>query len=282
MKSIGLAIVQAQAGMFVPCTEMHYVPFNEIFTRIQSNDNILKGLSTFSNEIIELRNIFKRVSQNSLVIGDELCAGTESISALAIVTAGMETLVSKRASFVFATHLHELNHMPRIRRMITDATICIKHLSVEYDESTGKLIYDRCLKSGPGSSLYGLEVCKAMDMSSEFVHKAFEIRHELLGNGKEIVAHKVSRYNSNVIVDHCMVCRSEVNIETHHIIFQQHASSDGFINNTFHKNADYNLVTLCKKCHNDVHANHLCIHGWVQTDNGVELKFTYNKGGNNC
>ena len=274
MKSIGLALIQAQAGMFVPCKSMTYYPYNYIFTRIQSQDNILRGMSTFSNEISELRNIFKRASKNSLIIGDELCSGTESISALSIVTAGIETLVNMNTSFIFATHLHELNSMNRIQEMVHSKHVSIKHLSVEYDVEKGILLYDRKLKDGPGSSLYGLEVCKAMDMSPSFIHLASTIRHEIMNNSsKELVDHKLSKYNSNVIINNCIICESKEELETHHIRFQKDASSDGFIDNRYHKNAEFNLATLCRKCHDNVHNNSLIIKGWKKTSNGIKLDF---------
>ena len=276
MKSVGLAIIQAQAGMYVPCKKMNYKPYNHIFTRIQSSDNILKGLSTFSNEISELRNIFKCITCNSLVIGDELCAGTESISALSIVTAGIETLVNMNTSFIFATHLHELNELARVNKMLKSSDIAIKHLSVEYDELNGCLVYDRSIKDGPGSSLYGLEVCKAMNMNPTFIHLANTIRHELLSHtdSHEIVRHKLSRYNNTVVIDSCGICHDSNNdLETHHIKFQKDAKDNGFIDNRYHKNSKFNLVPLCQSCHNKVHNNTLNIHGWKQTTNGIKLHY---------
>lgn len=277
MKSVGLAIIQAQSGMYVPCKMMRYIPYKHVFTRIQSADDILKGLSTFSNEISELRNIFKRITCNSLVIGDELCAGTESISALSIVTAGIETLVHMNASFIFATHLHELNDLPRIEKMIESSDIAIKHLSVEYDESKECLIYDRVIKDGPGSSLYGLEVCKAMDMNPQFIHLANTIRQEILSNedSHEITKYKLSRYNNQVILDRCSICSNSCDLETHHIKFQKEAKKNGFIDGRFHKNSKFNLVALCQVCHDKVHNESLRIEGWKHTTNGIQLQFKY-------
>ena len=277
MKSVGLAIIQAQAGMYVPCKSMCYTPYDHVFTRIQSSDDILKGLSTFSNEISELRNIFKRITCNSLVIGDELCAGTESISALSIVTAGIETLVKTNTSFIFATHLHELNEMSRIEKLITSSDIAIKHLSVEYDEKKGCLIYDRVIKDGPGTSLYGLEVCKAMDMNPHFIHLANTIRQEILSedSSHEMIKHKRSRYNKDLMLNKCSVCANSGNLETHHIKFQKDATKNGFIDDRFHKNSKFNLVALCQGCHDKVHNNSLLIEGWKQTTNGTHLQFKY-------
>ena len=60
MKAIGINIIMAQAGMFVPCSSFKYSPFDYIFTRINNNDNLFKGLSSFAVEMSELRNILKR------------------------------------------------------------------------------------------------------------------------------------------------------------------------------------------------------------------------------
>ena len=81
IKSIGICVILAQSGFYVPCSEFIYKPFTQIFTRILGNDNIFKGLSTFAVEMSELRTILKNSDENSLVLGDELCSGTELGSA---------------------------------------------------------------------------------------------------------------------------------------------------------------------------------------------------------
>ena len=85
IKSIGINIIMAQAGLYVACSEMNYSPYQAIFTRILGNDNIFKGLSTFEVEMSELSTILKMSDENSLILGDELCSGTESDSALSIL-----------------------------------------------------------------------------------------------------------------------------------------------------------------------------------------------------
>ena len=66
MKSVGISIIMAQAGMYVPASEFYYYPYKYIFTRISGNDNIFKGQSTFAVEMSELRAILKRTNKNSL------------------------------------------------------------------------------------------------------------------------------------------------------------------------------------------------------------------------
>ena len=82
MKSIGLTLIMAQAGFYVSCSNLKYSPYKQIFTRILNNDNIFKRQSSFAVEMSELRGILKRSDKNSLVLGDELCSGTETTSAL--------------------------------------------------------------------------------------------------------------------------------------------------------------------------------------------------------
>ena len=69
------------ASLFVPCTKFVYKPYKSIFTRILGNDNLFKGLSTFAVEMSELRTILNNSTADSLILGDELCSGTETTSA---------------------------------------------------------------------------------------------------------------------------------------------------------------------------------------------------------
>ena len=85
MKAVGLNIIMAQAGLFVASSTFQYKPYTQIFTRILNNDNIFRSQSSFAVEMQELKSILNRSDDHSLVLGDELCSGTESISALSIL-----------------------------------------------------------------------------------------------------------------------------------------------------------------------------------------------------
>ena len=264
MKSIGLSVIMAQAGMFVPCKKMEYYPYNKLYSRIPGGDNIFKGQSTFVGEISEIRNILKCADDKTLIIGDELCSGTETKSAIAIVSAGILDLIKKESSFIFATHLHELADMDRIKEI---EKLSIKHLSVKYNNSKNILVFDRKLKDGPGDSIYGLEVCRSLDLDSDFLKLANEIRQEVLGIEK-LLNFKKSKYNANLIVDKCNICKSEDATETHHIHFQKDADDNGFIEH-YHKNKKFNLVGLCEKCHDRIHNGELEIGQATMTSNGI-------------
>ena len=106
MKSIGINIILAQIGYFVAAKEFIYNPYHSLLARISSNDNIFKGLSSFMVEGIELRAILKRNNENSLIICDEVCRGTEVKSANIIVVYMIEMLSRFKSSFISATQIY--------------------------------------------------------------------------------------------------------------------------------------------------------------------------------
>jgi DNA mismatch repair protein MutS len=95
MKAIGIAVVLAQAGLFVPATYMVLKPFKTLATRILNHDNIAQGMSSFTVEMSELREVLRIADDKTLVLGDEVCSGTESISGTSIVAASLEHLLAK-------------------------------------------------------------------------------------------------------------------------------------------------------------------------------------------
>ena len=147
MKGIGLNIILAQAGFYVACKEFRYNPYHYLFTRINNNDNIFKGESSFAVEMGELRNILKRSNDKSLVLGDELCSGTENISALSIFSSSVVKLNERKTNFVFATHLHDLCKIKEVTEL---EKVKMYHLKVIFDNETGELVYDRKLEEGNG------------------------------------------------------------------------------------------------------------------------------------
>ena len=161
IRAIGIAIIMAQAGLYVPCSALTFYPYTTIFTRILGNDNLFKGLSTFQVEMSELRVILRMATDRSLILGDELCSGTEMDSAISIFVAGLAHLHRVGCTFLFATHMHEINGYDEVRVL---SRLCMKHLTVAYDKARDTLIYSRKLADGPGASMYGLEVCKSLHL----------------------------------------------------------------------------------------------------------------------
>ena len=271
MKSIGLATLMAQAGFFVSASVMKFSLFDSLFTRIVSRDNLAKGLSTFAVEMLELKNIFNRATVRSLILGDEISHGTETLSGVAIVSSAIIKLSSLRSVFLFATHLHQLSTMQEIRAL---KNVVDLHLSVEYDEMADKLIFNRVLQAGSGSSIYGLEFAKSLHMDSEFLDTANRIRKRLANDFDELellVKKKTSKYNKELYVTKCIICGAMAE-DVHHINHKSLADAKGFIDH-FHKDSKHNLVPLCKEHHKAIHEGKIRVDGFVMTSNGLELKY---------
>ena len=271
MKSIGLSVVLAQAGFFVPAVELRFGLYDKLFTRIVSQDNLYKGLSTFAVEMMELKNIFNRANERSLVLGDEISQGTETESALAIVSSAILKLLSLKSTFIFATHLHQLGSIPQLQKL---KHLIFLHLGIRYDESNDSLIYNRVLQLGMGDSLYGLEFAKSLHMNKEFLTMAQTIRENLSHSGSEIKKlnkQKRSKYNKELYLSKCALCDEKVE-DVHHIQEQYQANESGNIEH-FHKNHKYNLIPLCKKHHKLVHDGEITISGFVMTDEGLKLHY---------
>lgn len=251
IKSIGISVLLAQIGYPVPAKHFEFFPYKSIFTRICGNDDILKGLSSFMVEILELNSILKRNNQNTLVIADELCRGTEVESALYIVATMIESLSKNNCSFITASHLHGLKNFNVIDNL---SNVKPFHLKVQYKNNN--LIYNRKLQKGFGSNCYGIEVAKFIIEDQNIVERIYQISNQF----EDI---KTSKYNSEIILEKCQICNSKNTLETHHIVFQK-----DFIQGThkkkFHliKNSKSNLVVLCSKCHDEVDRNNIKIKGW--------------------
>ena len=237
IKSIGISLIMAQSGLFVPCLKFVYKPYKYIFTRIIGNDNIFKGLSTFAVEMSELRTIFRLADENSLILGDELCSGTENTSAISIFVAGIQRLHGIHSSFIFATHLHEIVDYEEIVGL---KSVVLKHMAVVYDKEQDLLIYDRKLRDGPGNNMYGLEVCKSLSLPDDFLEAAYNIRMKYNPGTGSMLSLLSSHFNAKKIVSMCEKCGINMGTEVHHLQFQKMANDENMIINedgsSFHKN----------------------------------------------
>ena len=268
IKSIGINVILAQSGNYVASTSFKYFPYNSLFTRILNTDNIFKGLSTFALEMSELRNILKNADKNSIVLGDELCSGTESVSGLSIFTASLERLHNNEVSSIFATHYHELLKYDEIKNL---SKLKINHMSVIFDKKNNKLIYDRKLKEGSGEMMYGIQVAQSLDLDNEFIERCYEIRNKYNENDNSVMDSKETNYSSKKIKSKiCEMCQENPSCDTHHLQFQENADKNGFINKEFHKNKKANLITICFECHQKIHKENKQLKK-VKTNKGYEL-----------
>lgn len=258
IKSIGINIILAQAGFYVAASNFKYYPYSNIFTRILSNDNIFEGFSKFAIEMMELEIILKLSNANSLIIADELTAGSEIASGTSILISTLQILCQRKATFVFSTHIHQLINYEEISSLINNNLILVKHLSAYFDIEKNKLIYVRKLEDGPGAGIYGLELCKSIKMPLEFLNKAELVRNKYFTLSNSILSQETTKYNSSKIVGICEKCNQKISTEVHHIWHQKNADKNGFITTpdglTFHKNHPANLLAVCEECHNSYHS----------------------------
>jgi len=253
IRALGISVIMAQSGLYVPCSQFVYKPYTAIFSRILGNDNIFKGLSTFAVEMSELRIILKMSDENSLVLGDELCSGTEMESALSIFVAGLMELNKKNCSFIFATHFHEVTGYSEVTEM---PKLGLKHMEVTYNRELDCLVYNRVLKNGSGPRIYGLEVCKSLHLGQEFLETAYAIRNKYYPENRGELSNEPSVYNRRKVRGKCEICNNHIGEETHHLQQQKNADTNGFIG-SIHKNHPANLLTVCEKCHDKIHSpNH--------------------------
>jgi DNA mismatch repair protein MutS len=271
MKSIGLNIILAQIGYFTASTSFEYFPYKSLFTRIVGTDNLFKGQSSFMVELTELMAILKRNNSNTLIIGDEICKGTEIKSANIIISYMLETLSKSNTSFITATHLHELVEMESVKKI---KNIKIKHLKLTYDSINDILIYDRYLLDGPGESFYGLQVAKYLMKDKDFNQRTSELLNEY-----DSINIKTSKYNSNIYMNQCEICKSKNKLETHHIVWQKDFDSENINKDKIflQKNNASNLVVLCSLCHDKVDRNEIIINGWKETSNGMIFDYLINE-----
>lgn len=269
-KAIAISVIMAQCGMYVPAKNYILSPFNSIFTRITGNDNMFRGLSSFAVELVELNTIFKRVDHKTLVIGDEICRGTENKSANIIVTATILKLINSKCKFIFATHLHEIQKYDDIQNI---KNLKSMHLSVSYDHINDSVVFDRILKNGPGDDFYGILVAKYNIKDEYFLNHLLKFTNDFKSSK--------SRYNPNIYSDKCEICGIQnKTLHTHHIIYQMNFKNNNFSNikgkEHIEKNHISNLIMICESCHLKVHHDKIQIENPILTTNGKNYNIIIN------
>ena len=264
MKAVGLNILLAQAGMYVFCDKLKFRSYSSLHTRISNADNIFRGTSSFIREMSELDNILNRSTHNSLVIGDEVCCGTEHTSGVAIVASTILELIKKKSTFLFATHLHELMEIEEIS---SNENLTIKHIKVEI--KSDNIIFNRILEDGEGDKLYGLDICRHLKMPKTFLKNAEVFRKRICNEAEQFVSFKKSNYNRRIYMDLCMICKKEKATETHHIKYQCEYKSK-------QKNNVSNLLRICNTCHMCEHVHKtLKIVGYVDSTKGRNVEYQW-------
>lgn len=144
LKTIGLFILMAEAGMFLPCTYAKLYPFKNVFADIGDSQSILQSLSTFSSHMTNIIEILKQSTDESFVLLDEICAGTDPVEGAVLAQGILEKLAQKKVTSIITTHYGELKALEYSNKFF-------KNASVEFDTETLKPTY-KLLIGIPGLS----------------------------------------------------------------------------------------------------------------------------------
>ena len=174
LRQTALIVLMAQTGSFVPAKSAEIGLVDKIFSRVGASDNISMGESTFMVEMNETASILNNLSDNSLILLDEIGRGTSTYDGVSIAWSIAEYLHehSTKAKTLFATHYHELNEMK-------EQFDRIKNYNVSVKESGQNIIFLRTLKEGGSEHSFGIHVAKMAGMPKRIVRKAEKILKQL-------------------------------------------------------------------------------------------------------
>lgn len=175
LRQVGLIVLLAQIGSFVPAKKATIGLVDKIFTRVGASDNIASGESTFLVEMNETANILNNATPKSLILLDEVGRGTSTFDGVSIAWAITEYLHENKkvaAKTLFATHYHEMNELARIFPRI-------KNYKVEVKEIDDKVIFLHKVTPGFADHSYGIQVAKMAGLPEEVTERAKEILKNL-------------------------------------------------------------------------------------------------------
>ena len=175
MRQVALITLMAQIGSFVPAESAKIGVVDKIFTRVGASDDLSMGQSTFMVEMMEVANILKEATSNSLVILDEIGRGTSTYDGLSIAWAVAEFIANKEkcgAKTLFATHYHELTELENKLEGIKNYSIAVK-------EKGEDIIFLRKIIRGGTDESYGIHVAKLAGVPKDVTAKANDILRSL-------------------------------------------------------------------------------------------------------
>jgi len=187
LRQVGLIVLLAQMGSYVPAKEARIGIVDNIFTRVGASDNITAGESTFLVEMQEAANILNNATAKSLILLDEIGRGTSTFDGISIAWAITEYLHENplvAAKTLFATHYHELNEMASIFPRI-------KNFKVEVREYDDKVIFLHKVSPGAADHSYGIQVAQMAGLPEFTTKRAKEILQNL--ESKELTPYEVRK-----------------------------------------------------------------------------------------
>ena len=166
LKTAGLCTLMTKAGMHIPCYEAEIYPFKKIFADIGDEQSIIQSLSTFSSHMTNIVNVVNRADEDTLILLDEIAAGTDPKEGAALAAAILEYLQSKKSFIIVTTHYGELKSLAYLKQGFINA-------SVEFNINTLKPTY-KLLIGIPGAS-NAIAIGNNLGLKSSIINNAKEI-----------------------------------------------------------------------------------------------------------
>src|SRR3989449_1625064 len=179
LRQVGMCVLLAQAGSFVPARRAVIGAVDRLFTRVGASDNLVRGQSTFMVEMSETSAILHGATSRSLVLLDEIGRGTSTYDGVAIAWAVTEHLHNViGCKTVFATHYHELTQL-------TEELAHARNFNVAVREAGDEIVFLHRLEPGGADRSYGIHVGRPAGRPPAAVRRAWQVL-KLLGAGHHL------------------------------------------------------------------------------------------------